>query len=356
MPNGFVKNSVSPCTELILLKNIGILFSEKYQNGATPNPDILCNKHIKFDKFFKLVMQRFNADAIATGHYARSSFGPFLEQFQPDSDAKLLQAYDKNKDQTYFLSQISQEALRHTMFPLGEYYKSNVKKIALNAGFDLIVKKKESMGICFIGKRDFKNFIAEYIQNKVGDFIDLENGEILERHSGIHHYTVGQRIVIKHKPCIYFLYHKNIEAGRLTLVKENTNHPALYGDFLLCKDPHWISEEPSELRTNKQIFKCDFRFQHRNPQIPCKVCKLRSGDLAIQLSTPLRALTKGQYCIFYRGKECLGGAEISYPGPSYFMLDQKVTKYVISYQQEQQRLEKICSINKMKNKRTINVH
>lgn len=125
---------------------------EKYQSGYTPNPDILCNKNIKFNKFFELARSRFHADAIATGHYARTSFGAYLENYKADTNVRLLQALDNKKDQTFFLNQVSQQSLRRCMFPLGDYLKNNVKKIAEEAGLHRIARKKESMGICFVGK------------------------------------------------------------------------------------------------------------------------------------------------------------------------------------------------------------
>lgn len=162
---------------------------EKYQNSYTPNPDILCNKYIKFDKFYKFAREHFKSDAIATGHYVRTSFGPYLENFIPNTgmldhlltndstqliqyssgiflDVKLLRARDENKDQTFFLCQVPQQSIRYCMFPLGEYLKRDVKRIALEAGLDLIVRKKESMGICFVGKRCFQNFISEVEKSK----------------------------------------------------------------------------------------------------------------------------------------------------------------------------------------------
>lgn len=125
---------------------------EKYQTGYTPNPDILCNKNIKFNKFFDVAFNRFQADAIATGHYANTSFGPYLENYKEDTNVHLLQAHDNSKDQTFFLNQIPQQTLRRCMFPLGNYLKNHVKTIAKEAGLHKIAQKKESMGICFVGK------------------------------------------------------------------------------------------------------------------------------------------------------------------------------------------------------------
>ncbi|XP_020279874.1 mitochondrial tRNA-specific 2-thiouridylase 1 [Pseudomyrmex gracilis] len=134
---------------------------EKYQSGYTPNPDVLCNKTIKFDKFFEFARNKFQADAVATGHYARTSFGSYLENYRADINVCLLKARDESKDQTFFLNQIPQQTLRRCMFPLGDYLKTNVKKIASEIGLHQIAQKKESMGICFVGEREFPDFISE---------------------------------------------------------------------------------------------------------------------------------------------------------------------------------------------------
>lgn len=266
---------------------------EKYQNGYTPNPDILCNKNIKFDKFFHLACNRFQADAIATGHYAKTSFGPYLENYKTNANVRLLQAQDSNKDQTFFLSQVSQRTLRQCMFPLGNYLKSHVKMMAIEVGLHRIARKKESMGICFVGKREFQDFISEYIKDKPGDYIDLDSGLPIGRHDGIHKRTIGQRCKIGGCVRPYYAFIKNQKSNTITVVA-GTTHPALYSDFLITREIHWINEEPRELRLNNSVWNCNFRFQHRNPLIACKVYKVSSGRLFIRLDVPLRAITKGQ--------------------------------------------------------------
>ncbi|XP_011703709.1 PREDICTED: mitochondrial tRNA-specific 2-thiouridylase 1 isoform X2 [Wasmannia auropunctata] len=280
---------------------------EKYQNGYTPNPDILCNKNIKFDKFFHLARNRFQADAIATGHYAKTSFGPYLENYKANTNVRLLQAEDNNKDQTFFLSQVPQQTLRHCMFPLGNYLKSHVKMIATQAGLCQIARKRESMGICFVGK------------HKPGDYIDLDSGLLIGRHNGIHKRTIGQGCKIAGCLKPYFVFSKDQKSNTITVVG-GTTHPALYSDFLITREIHWINKEPHELKLNNGVLNCNFRFQHRNPLVPCKVYKVSSGRLFIRLDAPLRAITKGQYAILYSGEECLGSSMISYAGPSYFAL------------------------------------
>lgn len=296
---------------------------EQYENGQTPNPDILCNKTIKFDKFFDFARNELQADAIATGHYVRTTFGPYLEHFKENTDARLLQAEDKMKDQTFFLCQIPQRSLRYSMFPLGNHLKVNVKKIAEDAGLGFVARKKESMGICFVGKRNFQDFISEYIADEPGDFVDLENCRVVGKHKGFHHWTIGQRVKISDLTQAFFVYRKDSETNNI-LVVQGTNHPALYSDSVTTDTPHWISEKPRELRSDYRTLNCDFRFQHRNVLIPCTVHQSLSNHLIIQLSQPLRAITEGQFAVLYNGEECLGGAPISFIGPSYYSLNQEL--------------------------------
>lgn len=210
------------------------------------------------------------------------------------------------------------------MFPLGNYLKKDVKKIAQEAGLDMIVRKKESMGMCFIGKREYQNFISEYIDDKPGKFIDLDTGIVVGEHKGIHYWTIGQRCKIAGWNPPYFVFRKDIESNNI-LVVSGTNHPALYTDFVVTEAPHWIAAEPSDFSQNWNILDCDFRFQHRNSLIPCRVCKTVDNKLVIQLSQPFRAITSGQYAVLYSGEECLGSAPISHPGPSYYSLNEPLS-------------------------------
>ncbi|KOC65560.1 Mitochondrial tRNA-specific 2-thiouridylase 1 [Habropoda laboriosa] len=296
--------------------------TEEYENGTTPNPDILCNKYIKFDQFFKFARTELQGDAIATGHYVQTSFGPCLEHFKPNTNVKLLQGKDKNKDQTFFLSQVQQEALRYSMFPVGEYLKGDVKTIAQQANLDIILKKKESMGICFIGKRRFKDFISEYLPDKPGNLIDLDTGKIIGKHRGFHHWTVGQKLNLPNFPLAYYIYKKDIETNNIIVVG-GTDHPALYSDFVVTNTPHWISSEPSEFSSFK-LFDCDFRYQHRDTLIPCTIHQNSKNQLLIHVNQPLRAITEGQFAVLYKGEECLGSAVITFCGPSYFSLKEEV--------------------------------
>ncbi|XP_050591003.1 mitochondrial tRNA-specific 2-thiouridylase 1 isoform X3 [Bombus affinis] len=295
---------------------------EQYENGYTPNPDILCNKYIKFDHFFNFARNKLQADAIATGHYARTSFGSYLEHFKPDTNVSLFQARDPGKDQTFFLCQVPQQALRYSMFPLGEYLKKDVKQIALKAGLDKIFLKRESRGICFVGKRNFQNFISKYIFDKPGDFVDLDDGRVVGKHMGFHHWTIGQNIKISGSPAAYYVYKKDINTNNIIVVK-GTHNSALYSELITTETPYWISSEPG-FNSFSRLLNCDLRFQHRDPLVPCTVHKNLKNQLIIQLSQPLRALTEGQFITLYNGEECLGSAVISYCGPSYYNLNQEV--------------------------------
>ncbi|KAB0804218.1 hypothetical protein PPYR_01188 [Photinus pyralis] len=291
---------------------------KEYETGHTPNPDVLCNRYVKFDAFYHYAREDLNADAIATGHYARTNFGPYLEYYKPNEDVHLLKAMDERKDQTLFLCQVKQKALRKTMFPLGNYMKTEVKKIAMDNGLEEIAKKKESMGICFIGTRDFPNFISEYVNNKPGNFIDIESGVTVGTHKGIHQWTLGQRSNIEGQPIAYFTVQKDVKTNNI-YVARGTHHPSLFTDLLYTAHPHWIHSRPPELE-NGDLLECDFKFQHVEEFIGCQVYESNKG-LIVLLEKTRRAITPGQFAVFYKGEECLGSAKIIQGGPSLFTLN-----------------------------------
>lgn len=317
-------------------KKIGIQFSEvnfvkeywnkvfsyliqHYKDGLTPNPDILCNKLIKFDAFLKHAMKNLGADAVATGHYAQIVI-------DKERNYHLLKGVDEIKDQTFFLSQIPKSALKRCIFPLGKMSKSQVKQIAAEAGFDRIVRKKESMGICFIGRRNFQNFIDEYIESKPGNFINVENNKIVGKHKGVHCWTVGQRCMIGGQPTAFYVAERNCDNQDI-LVAPGMTHPALFHQTLVTEIPYWINQPSVNLE--KEHFVCDFRFQHREPPIKCLLYKDTKGHLQIFLKNPLRALTPGQYAVFYAKEECLGSAKILFRGPSMYEIKSVINKKLI---------------------------
>ncbi|XP_019947623.2 mitochondrial tRNA-specific 2-thiouridylase 1 isoform X1 [Paralichthys olivaceus] len=309
---------------------------KEYEKGRTPNPDILCNKHIKFNHFHKYAINTLGADAMATGHYARTSqededvfqqthIAPsttlFRDRFEIRNPARLYKGADLLKDQTFFLSQISQDALRQTMFPLAGLTKEFVKKIAAEAGFHYILKKKESMGICFIGERNFENFILEYLEPKPGNFVSIEDGKIMGTHKGWFTLTLGQRARIGGQRDAWFVVDKDITTGDV-FVAPTTNHPALFRDTVRTDRFHWLTVDPPPELARTQMMDCHFRFIHQMPLIPCTVTLNMNGSVWISLSQPIRALTPGQFAVLYKGDECLGSGKITQLGPSEHTLQQ----------------------------------
>lgn len=307
---------------------------KEYEKGRTPNPDILCNKHIKFNHFHKYAINTLGADAMATGHYARtsqedeevfqqthttSSTTLFRDRFEIRNPVRLHKGADLLKDQTFFLSQISQHALRQTMFPLAGLTKDFVKKIAAEAGFNHVLKKRESMGICFIGERNFESFILEYLEPKPGQFVSIEDGSIMGHHKGWFTLTLGQRARIGGQRDPWFVVDKDIGTGDV-FVAPTTNHPALFRDTLRTDRFHWITMDPPRELAKTQMMECHFRFIHQMPLTPCTVTLNMDGSVWISLSEPVRALTPGQFAVLYKGDECLGSGKMIQLGPSQYTL------------------------------------
>ncbi|KAK1906491.1 Mitochondrial tRNA-specific 2-thiouridylase 1 [Dissostichus eleginoides] len=322
-----------------------------YEKGRTPNPDILCNKHIKFNHFHKYAIDTLGADAMATGHYARTSqeddevfeqktTAPqttlFRDRFEIRNPVRMYQAADLFKDQTFFLSQISQDALRQTMFPLAGLTKDFVKKIAAEAGFHHVLKKKESMGICFIGERNFESFILEYLEPKPGNFVSLEDGAVMGTHKGWFTITLGQRAKIGGQRDPFFVVDKDITTGDV-FVAPTTNHPALFRDMMRTDRFHWVTVEPPAELVKTQMMECRFRFIHQMPLIPCTVTLNMNGSVWISLSRPVRALTPGQFAVLYKGDECLGSGKIMQLGPSEFTLQRGRERLLAAAQQQEQQ-------------------
>lgn len=191
------------------------------------------------------------------------------------------------------------------MFPIGEMFKKDVKRLAADIGFGQIADKKESMGICFIGKRDFRQFISEYIDKKPGDFVDVDTGMVIGQHDGFHNYTVGQRIPVAGKKDKMFVLRKMSDMKTMLVVAGHENE-LLYSDLVYTREPHWISRSPFEESALAQLKFC---FQHIDPLEECKAIKTDRGIL-VMLKNPVRAITPGQFATLYRGDECLGSAEI----------------------------------------------
>ena len=310
---------------------------EDYKAGLTPNPDVLCNSRVKFKHFYSQAVNNIGCDAIATGHYAQNSYGADLEYSDPGVPAKLLKSVDRTKDQTFFLSQMPQKALRRTMFPVGDIPKSVVKQIAAQSGFPEVASKKESMGICFVGKknapgrRGFQEFISEYVADKPGNFVDVDTGTVLGQHSGLHHWTIGQKTGINRDKHRYVVVSKDLDKNEI-IVANDSKHPSLYTEFFTTSAPHWISGAPGELRrATSRHLEAEFRFQNMAPLTQCVMMfsmattsnweTVDQGSLRISTAEPMRAVTPGQFAAFYLGDQCLGSARIERPGPSLYTLN-----------------------------------
>ena len=263
-------------------------FLDELKKGRTPNPDIMCNKYIKFD-MFKKKAEKLGADYIATGHYARIK------------DGKLLRAKDKNKDQTYFLSQVSKEQLKNVLFPIGDYLKPEIRKIAHEQ--DLIVAdKKDSTGICFIGERNFKNFLTNYLPNLPGDIVDIDTNKVLGKHSGLMYYTIGQRrgLNIGGNDTRLYVVGKDLDKNILYVsLGDNTKY--LQTTEAIIEDVNFISDErPS---------KCTCKFRYRQEDIDVELEYLQDGNIVVKYDN-VKSVTPGQACVFYLDEECLGGGII----------------------------------------------
>ncbi len=278
-------------------------FLKEYRAGRTPNPDVMCNTQIKFSAFLDYAL-KLEGSYIAMGHYA-----------QVEKRGKrycLLRGEDKSKDQSYFLSRIDQKALARTIFPIGHLPKSEVRELAQK--YELATaNKKDSTGICFIGERDFDLFLDRYLLAKKGDLYSVE-GKRLGEHSGLIHYTYGQRRGIgiggvgTGEP--WFVVGKSLKKNIL-YVAQGEEHEALYTRQLIAEDMLWISgEEP------KLPIKCTAKFRYRQEDIPVTVqAGKRSGELVIVYDHPVKAVTPGQVAVLYDGEVCLGGAIIKTAQP-----------------------------------------
>ena len=263
-------------------------FLDELKLGRTPNPDIMCNKYIKFDLFIREA-KRLGADYIATGHYARIK------------DGVLLKSVDNNKDQTYFLSQLSKKQLENVLFPIGDLLKSEVRNIAKE--YNLITaKKKDSTGICFIGERNFKEFLKNYLPAKSGDVINIETGEVVGTHQGLMYYTIGQRkgLNIGGNSDKMFVVGKNLEKNIL-YISFGEDNDYLKSDSCIINNINFISD--------KRPTKCHAKFRYRQPDINVKLEYLDNNEILVHYNN-VKAVTPGQACVLYLGDECLGGGII----------------------------------------------
>jgi len=275
-------------------------FLQEYQAGRTPNPDVLCNKEIKFRAFLDYAMQR-GAQYIATGHYARIR--------QEGEQFYLLRGKDVNKDQSYFLYMLSQEQLRHSLFPVGELEKTAVRAIAKQHQLTNYAKK-DSTGICFIGERDFKAFLQKYLPAQAGR-IQTDKGQDIGQHDGLMYYTLGQRQGLgigglkdyANEP--WYVADKDLE-NNILIVVQGHQHPLLYSQCLFATELHWVSGKPPELPCN-----CTAKTRYRQQDAPCRIHAMDADDqYRVEFDDPQWAVTPGQSVVFYQDEICLGGGII----------------------------------------------
>ena len=276
-------------------------FLDEFHAGRTPNPDILCNKEIKFRAFLEHALT-LGADCIATGHYARS------DRYQ--GRTRLLRGADSNKDQSYFLHALNQYQLSHAMFPIGEYDKPAIRELARSN--DLRTHdKKDSTGICFIGERRFNTFLEKYLPAKPGNIISVE-GETIGTHNGLMYYTLGQRKGLgigglkesQEEP--WYVVRKELENNNL-IVAQGHDHPTMFHNTLECNQLNWVSEIEPDHETSKSL---TAKIRYRQPDQSCSLHKIDDSHYKVVFDDKQRAITPGQSVVFYDDMACLGGGVI----------------------------------------------
>jgi tRNA-uridine 2-sulfurtransferase len=270
-------------------------FLEEYKAGRTPNPDVMCNKEIKFKAFLEHAL-KLGADYLATGHYARVEYR--------DGEYKMLRGVDENKDQTYFLNQLTQSQLEKVMFPIGSLQKAKVRELASEANL-ATATKKDSTGICFIGERNFKEFLGNYLPAQPGN-METFDGEIKGRHDGLMYHTIGQRhgLGIGGSGEPWFVIGKDLERNVL-YVGQGFHHEKLYSDSIIATDVSTTSAKPFP-----EEFECTAKFRYRQADNKVRVKMLDNNRAQVIFDQPIRAVTPGQAVVFYNGEECLGGGTI----------------------------------------------
>ena len=272
-------------------------FLEEYRKGRTPNPDVLCNREIKFGVFLSFA-EKLGAEKVATGHFAKVDRG--------GQGWQLRRAKDENKDQTYFLYMLGQHALSKAMFPVGDLTKGEIRQIARDAGIP-VSEKKDSTGVCFIGERNFKKFLSGYLPAQPGDMVTVD-GRIVGRHDGLMYYTLGQRrglgIGGSGDGRRWFVVAKDLERNRL-VVDQGEDSPLLYTSRAAGSECTWLAGFPPA--EEDRPLHCQVRLRHRQPLQDCSII-LRGDRVQIDFDRPQRAVTPGQSAVFYDGEVCLGGA------------------------------------------------
>jgi tRNA-specific 2-thiouridylase len=276
-------------------------FLSEYAANRTPNPDVLCNREIKFGVCLDY-MQRLGASFIATGHYARVA--------RIDGETALLKGVDPSKDQSYFLHSVKPAALAKTLFPIGGLPKHEVRGLAHAAGLP-VYDKPDSTGICFIGERPFQEFLSRYLRTDPGP-IESDTGQVLGEHRGLALYTLGQRSGLRiggrsgSAAAPWYVADKLPERNALIVVQDQ-NHPLLLSDRFDVEGAHWLEGTAAQ----SERFDCSVKTRYRQRDLPCSVNRLSDGRWQVDLRHGARAVTPGQYAVFYRADRCLGGGIIA---------------------------------------------
>lgn len=282
-------------------QNVFTYFLSEYEKGRTPNPDVLCNKEIKFKAFLDHALT-LGTDYIATGHYAKNVI---------DGDTGFLfKAKDRDKDQTYFLHAVDPKALGKTLFPIGDYTKTEIREFAQKLGL-VTHAKKDSTGICFIGEKRFKSFLQEFILARPGEIKNTE-GKVLGKHDGLMFYTIGQRQGLgigglqNTSDDPWYVVDKDISTNTL-YVAQGSQHPMLYAHGLVCGPIHWLADCKDRLPLT-----CYAKTRYRQAEQGCMISPEDGNQHYVMFSNPQRAVTPGQYIVFYDKNQCLGGATIEH--------------------------------------------
>ncbi len=274
-------------------------FLDEYRAGRTPNPDVLCNRDIKFKSFLARA-QSLGADYIATGHYAG------IESHR--DEWSLVRGSDRNKDQSYFLYMLNQHALSKSLFPLAELHKPDVRQLAAKLGLR-VHNKKDSTGICFIGERRFKNFLSRYLPPRPGNIVNLDNC-VIGHHDGLMYYTIGQRqgLGIGGPGGPWYVADKDPTTNRLIVV-QGRDHPSLLSTRLTASSLHWVRGSAPGTP-----YRCSAKTRYSSSDEPCVIERIAAGTATVRFTAPQRAVTPGQSVVFYRGRRCLGGGTITAAG------------------------------------------
>ena len=275
-------------------------FLSEYKAGRTPNPDILCNKEIKFKAFLEYAAEDLGANYIATGHYVRRRGA--------DDNAQLLRGLDANKDQSYFLYTLSKKQVGQSLFPVGDIEKPIVRAIAEDLGL-ITAKKKDSTGICFIGERKFKDFLARYLPAQPGNIRTVE-GDIIGRHDGLMYHTLGQRKglgiggVKGASEEAWYVVEKDLVNNEL-IVAQGHDHSALLSTGLIAQQLHWVDRQPI-----REPLRCTVKTRYRQTDVPCTIEPIDDESIKVIFDEPQIAVTPGQSAVFYLDEVCLGGGII----------------------------------------------